>query len=219
MALTFPHSASASRAWRTRYEALFLLELKVRWHYECGHRVLPLPIGTNGPESIGFANIPVNKHDTLEEAIRGHFVPELLSGVDQCPDCDSYWQRTKTIRIRAAPDILRIKLSSYNNKRPRNNNLIQIPEFFDLTQYQAVPNNPTPLEYRLSSVMLHGSLHWTATVLGPHHVYAINDGNVQQRSKRRLNDNPQSGRTVYVLMYTRVQSKSRLVAEILSLQS
>jgi hypothetical protein len=123
----------------------------------------------------GFRVIPLDSTtDTLDAAI-GRSMVDSLDGVRsdncalQCAPANHAVERV----IDATPEYLHVYISLLTpnayGEEVKNKNALQIPEILDITRYMSFQATPTPVRYRLTSVVYHrgGSLrsgHYLAGV-------------------------------------------------------
>ncbi|KAF1926818.1 cysteine proteinase [Didymella exigua CBS 183.55] len=204
--------------WRRQFDALFDIDINLALRCQCGAPRPPAPHAASdegGMDGLrGLDVLPSGQTDSVKASLRRKFTPENI-GALKCATCNHRRQVIKTLKIEAAPELLRLKLSVVNSDGSPNHNVISINKHLDLTEHlMPQPGHVAPLKYRLSSVLYHGGGsnsggHWHASVHGPKYAYEVNDDQVVKLTPKKLSwENSHQQMRAVVLMYCRVHQKA-----------
>lgn len=153
--------------------------------------------------------LDIRRASTLDDALAAYFCKERLDGDDayHCEQCHRKVSATKKFSLEKPPLVLCLQFKRFSIMGGKITKHVSFSQRLDLTRFlcpQSANRGPTPLTYRLVSVVTHvGSSvhcgHYTAVALtSTGHYYQFDDSSVRPISLSAALDT-----NAYIMMYER----------------
>lgn len=191
-------------------ESMFKLQHQASWKcQDCDH-VHPGPAIDDLGLQLQIVTPRPNLH--ISQYIDQYYNDQVQDA--KCEKCKSKRNRSRTIFINTAPEVLIVQLRRFEMTRTggrrKLTSKVSFDEWLDLSKYAADPllRKGKGIHYRLSSVVQHaGTLtsgHYVSIAESPGGLFMLNDERVSTVSKADMLD-PRGGFTPYILTYMKCE--------------